>query len=72
MAFRFVHTADIHLDSPLRSLALRNPELAELVGDASRQAFLRHEPGLAGDLSRLRPCCTPDRRQETRRTTILP
>ncbi|RWD50938.1 MAG: hypothetical protein EOS36_30090 [Mesorhizobium sp.] len=39
MAFRFVHTADTHLDSPLRSLALRNPELAELVGDASRQAF---------------------------------
>ncbi|MER8911787.1 DNA repair exonuclease [Mesorhizobium sp. M0482] len=39
MAFRFVHTADIHLDSPLRSLALRNPDLAELVGDASRQAF---------------------------------
>ncbi|MDX8464041.1 metallophosphoesterase family protein, partial [Mesorhizobium humile] len=30
----------IHLDSPLRSLALRNPELAELVGDASRQAFI--------------------------------
>ncbi|MER9216102.1 DNA repair exonuclease [Mesorhizobium sp. M0663] len=40
MAFRFVHTADIHLDSPLRSLALRNPDLAELVGDASRQAFV--------------------------------
>ncbi|PWK66418.1 DNA repair exonuclease [Aminobacter sp. AP02] len=40
MAFRFVHTADIHLDSPLRSLALRNAELAELVGDASRQAFV--------------------------------
>ncbi|CCV03104.1 putative serine/threonine-specific phosphatase protein [Mesorhizobium metallidurans STM 2683] len=40
MAFRFVHTADIHLDSPLRTLALRNPELAELVGDASRQAFI--------------------------------
>ncbi|TPM25287.1 DNA repair exonuclease [Mesorhizobium sp. B2-3-5] len=39
MAFRFIHTADIHLDSPLRSLALRNSELAELVGDASRQAF---------------------------------
>lgn len=39
MAFRFVHTADIRLDSPLRSLALRNPELAEFVGDASRQAF---------------------------------
>ncbi|RWA81749.1 DNA repair exonuclease [Mesorhizobium sp.] len=40
MAFRFIHTADIHLDSPLRSLALRNSELAELVGDASRQAFI--------------------------------
>lgn len=39
MAFRFVHTADVHLDSPLRSLALQNAELAELVGDASRQAF---------------------------------
>ncbi|KQT48166.1 serine/threonine protein phosphatase [Devosia sp. Leaf420] len=40
MAFRFVHTADIHLDSPLRSLALRNPELAEVVGDASRKALI--------------------------------
>ncbi|RUV66276.1 MULTISPECIES: DNA repair exonuclease [unclassified Mesorhizobium] len=40
MAFRFLHTADIHLDSPLRSLALRNSDLAELVGDASRQAFV--------------------------------
>lgn len=40
MAFRFVHTADIHLDSPLRSLALRDLELAEIVGDASRQAFI--------------------------------
>lgn len=40
MAFRFVHTADVHLDSPLRSLALRNAELAELVGDASRQALI--------------------------------
>lgn len=40
MAFRFVHTADTHPDSPLRSLALRNPDLAELVGDASRQAFV--------------------------------
>jgi exonuclease SbcD len=40
MAFRFVHTADIHLDSPLRSLAMRNADLAELVGDASRQAFI--------------------------------
>lgn len=39
MAFRFVHAADIHLDSPLRSLALRDPELAELVGDATRRAL---------------------------------
>ncbi|MDP9835413.1 DNA repair exonuclease SbcCD nuclease subunit [Neorhizobium huautlense] len=40
MPFRFVHTADIHLDSPLRSLALRNAELAELVGGATRQALV--------------------------------
>jgi DNA repair protein SbcD/Mre11 len=39
MPFRFVHTADIHLDSPLRTLALRNPELAELIGSATRRAF---------------------------------
>ncbi|MGV3651220.1 MAG: metallophosphoesterase family protein, partial [Devosia sp.] len=41
MVFRFIHTADLHLDSPLRSLALRNAELAELVGDATRQALVR-------------------------------
>ena len=41
MPFRFIHTADIHLDSPLRSLALRDPELAKLIGDATRQAFKR-------------------------------
>ena len=39
MPFRFVHTADLHLDSPLRSLALRDPDLAALIGDATRQAF---------------------------------
>ncbi|KQT68900.1 MULTISPECIES: metallophosphoesterase family protein [unclassified Aureimonas] len=39
MAFRFVHTADLHLDSPLRSLSLRNPDLAALVGNATRAAF---------------------------------
>ena len=39
MPFRFVHTADIHLDSPLRSLALRDPDLAALIGGATRQAF---------------------------------
>jgi exonuclease SbcD len=40
MAFRFVHTADIHLDSPLRSLSLRDPELAALIGDSTRQALV--------------------------------
>ncbi|PDT28663.1 DNA repair exonuclease [Rhizobium sp. L9] len=40
MAYRFVHTADLHLDSPLRSLALRNAELADLVSDASRQTLV--------------------------------
>ena len=39
MPFRFVHTADIHLDSPLSSLALRDPELGELVGTATRDAL---------------------------------
>lgn len=37
--FHFVHTADIHLDSPLHSLALRDPDIAELIGGATRQAF---------------------------------
>lgn len=40
MPFRFVHTADIHLDSPLRSLSLRNQQLAELIGDSTRQALI--------------------------------
>jgi DNA repair exonuclease SbcCD nuclease subunit len=40
MVYRFVHTADIHLDSPLQTLAFRNPELAELIGNATRQAFV--------------------------------
>ncbi|OQM73344.1 metallophosphoesterase family protein [Manganibacter manganicus] len=40
MPFRFVHTADLHLDSPLRSLAMRNADLAELIGDATRQALI--------------------------------
>jgi DNA repair exonuclease SbcCD nuclease subunit len=39
MAFRFVHTADVHLDSPLRTLALRDPALADLIGGATRRAF---------------------------------
>lgn len=41
MAYRFVHAADIHLDSPLRSLALRDKELAGLIGNATRRAFVR-------------------------------
>ena len=41
MTFRFVHTADVHLDSPLQSLALRDPEIADLIGNATRQAFER-------------------------------
>lgn len=40
MPFRFVHTADIHLDSPLGSLAMRDPDLAALIGDATRQALV--------------------------------
>ena len=40
MPYRFVHAADVHLDSPLRSLALRDPELAELIGNATRRAFV--------------------------------
>ena len=40
MALQFVHTADVHLDSPLATLALRDPELAELIGGATRKAFV--------------------------------
>lgn len=60
MTFRFLHTADLHLDSPLRSLALRNPDLAEEVATASRDALRRivdlclsqevHALLIAGDL----------------------
>jgi len=39
VTFRFVHAADLHLDSPLRSLALRDPALADLIGNATRRAF---------------------------------
>ncbi|MFK7893412.1 MAG: exonuclease SbcCD subunit D [Granulosicoccus sp.] len=34
---KFIHTADLHLDSPLASLAARNEALAELLQGASRQ-----------------------------------
>jgi DNA repair exonuclease SbcCD nuclease subunit len=39
MAFRFLHTADIHLDSPLKTLALRDAELSVHIRNATRQAF---------------------------------
>ena len=38
---RLLHTADIHLDSPLRSLALKDEDLARRVRAASRTAFTR-------------------------------
>jgi len=41
VAFKFVHTADIHLDSPLKSLAMREQGLADLVGNATRQVLRR-------------------------------
>lgn len=41
MPFRFIHTADLHLDSPLRSLALRNEDLSEVVSNATRQVLVR-------------------------------
>lgn len=40
MPFRFLHTADLHLDSPLRSLAMRDPDLAALIGGSTRQALV--------------------------------
>lgn len=39
--FRFIHTADLHLDAPLRSLALKDEDLADLVGNATRRAIER-------------------------------
>ncbi|MFT4792104.1 MAG: DNA repair exonuclease SbcCD nuclease subunit [Paracoccaceae bacterium] len=39
MPFRLVHAADLHLDSPLRSLALRDEGLAALIGAAGRSAL---------------------------------
>jgi hypothetical protein len=38
--YRFIHAADIHLDSPLLSLALRDPGLSDLIGNATRRAFM--------------------------------
>lgn len=41
VTFRFVHTADLHLDAPLKAIALRDQDLAAEVGAASRAAFTR-------------------------------
>jgi DNA repair protein SbcD/Mre11 len=38
---RILHTADVHLDSPLRSLAMRDAELREKVQTSSRTALTR-------------------------------
>lgn len=37
--FKFIHTADLHLDAPLKSLALKDQGLAEIVGNATRRAL---------------------------------
>jgi DNA repair exonuclease SbcCD nuclease subunit len=37
--FRFIHTADLHLDSPLKALSRRNADLADAIGVATRAAF---------------------------------
>lgn len=39
LAFRFLHTADLHLDSPLKSLGLRDETLRAEVLNATRTAF---------------------------------
>jgi len=39
LVYRFIHSADIHLDSPLKTLALSDPKLSELIGNATRQAL---------------------------------
>ncbi len=41
MTLRLIHTADLHLDAPLRSLALNDPALRARVGAASREALRR-------------------------------
>jgi DNA repair exonuclease SbcCD nuclease subunit len=38
---RFLVSADIHLGSPIRSVAMRNPELGERLKQATRDAFIR-------------------------------
>jgi DNA repair protein SbcD/Mre11 len=37
--FRFLHAADLHIDSPLTGLTKKSQQLARRIGDASRDAF---------------------------------
>lgn len=39
MNFKFLHAADLHLDSPLQGLAAKSADLAERIEDASRRAL---------------------------------
>ena len=51
---KILHTADIHLDSPLRSLALREPGLRDRIQTASRTALTRIvDVALAEDVAAL-------------------
>jgi len=40
-AIKLLHTADLHLDSPLKSLALRDPDLRDVIANATRSALTR-------------------------------
>ena len=41
MSLKFIHAADLHLDSPMRGLGATDPEIAATSRDASRRAFER-------------------------------
>lgn len=41
MSLKFIHAADLHLDSPMRGLGTTDREIAETIRDASRRAFER-------------------------------
>ncbi|MBQ2849361.1 MAG: metallophosphoesterase, partial [Thermoguttaceae bacterium] len=41
MSLKFIHCADLHLDSPMRGLGTTDPEIAATIRDASRRAFER-------------------------------
>ena len=41
MSLKFIHAADLHLDSPMRGLGATDPEIAATIRDASRRAFER-------------------------------